>query len=103
MNWSPTSPDVGNSEVGRLRTPYTTQSKKPPVHTWDERRLRLAVPPKLVIYMTHFAPTNIGISNNVENTACTTRYRKIDLAVRSRERLKRELQLGSDERNFQRA
>jgi hypothetical protein len=56
----------------------------------------LAVPPKLATsIMTLFVLTNISLSYNVEITVQTT-------GVHSPERLKRELQLGSVEHNFQR-
>ena len=51
----------------------------------------------------HFVPTNISFPHNAGiavRTSCSSRWH---LALRSHERLKRELRLGSDECNFQRA
>ena len=55
------------------------------------------VPPKLTVLQLrtiHFTPTNIGLPFNAGIAVQTTR-------VHSLARLKRELQLGSDECNFQ--
>jgi len=64
-----------------------------------EALMRPAVPPKLITNVIHFTPTNIGLSNNVEITVRTT---NVTPDTFSRKRLGRELQLVSDECNFQR-
>jgi hypothetical protein len=53
------------------------------------------VPPKLTACAIHFAPTDIGLPHNAGIAVQTTRFHSLA-------RLKRELQLGSDECNFQR-
>jgi len=62
-----------------------------------EALTRPVVPPKLTVLRLrtiHFVPTNIGLPYNAGIAVQTTR-------VHSLARLKRELQLGSDECNFQ--
>src|SRR5574342_375342 len=95
------------------------KTKNLPPQKWDERRLRNpAVPPKLASCdhdsgEAHSVPTNIGLSDNVENTAQTTKRGTWNehlwrngalrhLTHSSPLRLERELQLGSDECNSHR-
>ena len=59
------------------------------------------VPPKLTAYAIRFVPTSIGSSCNVEGTVQTTKHGMRHLTRSSPLRLKRELQLGSDECSFQ--
>jgi|GEM_PF-3068306 len=48
----------------------------------------------------HFVPTNIGFPDNAGIAVRTTQWDKLKLILHSRERLERELQLGSVECNF---
>ena len=69
-----------------------------------EALTRPVVPPKLTVLRLrtiHFVPTNIGLPLNAGIAVQTICVVAIYCNLRSLARLKRELQLGSDECNFQ--
>jgi hypothetical protein len=87
-----------------LLCPCVITNKNLPSQMGREALTRPVVPPKLTVLQhrtIHFVPTNIDLPFNAGIAAQTICVVAIYCGLRSLARLKRELQLGSDECSFQ--